>query len=440
MRQIRKFFLILLIFIVSVCCLSSCKKSELDKDNPVTLTLWHVYGEQSDSPMNRLIDEFNSTVGMEKGIIINVTTMSNATQIGQKLLDAHNKTPGAAEMPDLFFAHKSNALMLGTDNLLDWNEHFSEKELSEYVPEFLEDGTADGKLSVFPVSKSTLLLFIAGEQFERFSKDTGVTYDSLSDWDGFFDAAAKYYDWSGGKPFCALDYLLRTIELAAMENGSGNVFDNNGLYDTSNEVFKNTFMKFADALANGHIMLSNLYSNTQIMTGEVMTGIGSSAAILYYNDTVTYEDGSSEPMNLEVLPLPTEKGKTSYISQAGVGLCAYKTTSQKAEAAVIFAKWFTEPERNLDFACQTGYMPVTKGAFEKIDDYSFKTSDYKKLYTALKKAKENSEVSSSQQTPEYFNKVYVFDNYLREAQKQFKLSSAPVEVLSEELWQKLCEK
>lgn len=145
-------------------------------------------------------------------------------------------------------------------------------------------------------------------------------------------------------------------------------------------------------------------------------------------------------MNLEVLPLPTEKGKTSYISQAGVGLCAYKTTSQKAEAAVIFTKWMTEPERNLEFVCQTGYMPVTKGAFEKIDDYDFKTSDYKKLYTALKKAKESSEALSEQDIPEYYNKVYAFYDYLREEQKQFKLSSAPVEVLSEELWQKLCEK
>ena len=113
--------------------------------------MWHVYGEQADSPMNRLIDEFNETVGMEKGIIINVTAMSNASKIGEKLLDAHNKIPGSAEMPDLFFAHKSNALELGTDCLLDWNEYFSEKELSAYVPEFLEDGTADGKLSVFPL-------------------------------------------------------------------------------------------------------------------------------------------------------------------------------------------------------------------------------------------------------------------------------------------------
>ncbi len=440
MKSARKLFLLLLIFSISICCLPGCKKSELDKNKPVTLTMWHVYGEQADSPMNRLIDEFNETVGVEKGIIINVTAMSNASKIGEKLLDAHNKIPGSAEMPDLFFAHKSNVLELGADCLLDWNEYFSEKELSAYIPEFLEDGTAAGKLSVFPVSKSTHLLFIAGGQFERFSADTGVTYEALSTWDGFFDAAAKYYDWSGGKPFCALDYPLRAIELAATESGAGNIFADNGFYDPSNVIFKQTFIKFADSLAKGHIMLSNLYSNTQVMTGEVVAGIGSSAAILYYNDTVTYEDGTSEPMNPEILPLPAENGKKPYITQAGVGLCAYKTTSQKAEASAIFAKWLTEPERNLEFVCQTGYMPVTNGAFEKIDDCRFKTADYEKLYAALKKVKESSEVLSEQQSPEYYSKVYAFYDYLRNEQKQFILSNTPPEALAEGLWQKLCEK
>lgn len=440
MKSARKLFLLLLIFSISICCLPGCKKSELDKNKPVTLTMWHVYGEQADSPMNRLIDEFNETVGVEKGIIINVTAMSNASKIGEKLLDAHNKIPGSAEMPDLFFAHKSNVLELGADCLLDWNEYFSEKELSAYIPEFLEDGTAAGKLSVFPVSKSTHLLFIAGGQFKRFSADTGVTYEALSTWDGFFDAAAKYYDWSGGKPFCALDYPLRAIELAATESGAGNIFADNGFYDPSNVIFKQTFIKFADSLAKGHIMLSNLYSNTQVMTGEVVAGIGSSAAILYYNDTVTYEDGTSEPMDPEILPLPAENGKKPYITQAGVGLCAYKTTSQKAEASAIFAKWLTEPERNLEFVCQTGYMPVTNGAFEKIDDCRFKTADYEKLYAALKKVKESSEVLSEQQSPEYYSKVYAFYDYLRNEQKQFILSNTPPEALAEGLWQKLCEK
>lgn len=62
-------------------------------------------------------------------------------------------------------------------------------------------------------------------------------------------------------------------------------------------------MEFARSLAKGHIVVSDLYSNTQIMTGEVVSGIGSSASILYYNDTVTYPNNTSEPMGLQVFPI-----------------------------------------------------------------------------------------------------------------------------------------
>ena len=166
-------------------------KTELDAKNPVTLTMWHVYGEQADSPMNRLVEEFNRTLGKEKGIIINVSLMSSTAQIGEKLLAAQNSDAGAMDMPDLFFCHNNNVKELGADNVLDWQEVFTTEELENYVPDFLEDGMVDGKLSVFPVSKSTHLLFISGTQFDRFSSATGVTYDSLSTWDGFFKAAEK---------------------------------------------------------------------------------------------------------------------------------------------------------------------------------------------------------------------------------------------------------
>lgn len=428
----KKIFSLLLIFVILLCCFSGCKKSKLDKNKPVTLTMWHVYGEQADSPMNRLVEEFNQTVGMKKGIIINVTGMSNASHIGKKLLDAQAGKPDAGEMPDLFFGHKSNAHEIGTENLVDWKEMFSEKELSGYVPEFLSDGEDDGKLYVFPVTKSTFLLFISGGRFESFSKDTGVTYESLSDWDGFFDVAAEYYKWSGGKPFCSFDYPMRSVELCAMSSGSSDYMSGDW-YNFDDSVFKDSFMKFAEAFSKGHIVISDLYSNTQVMTGEVPAGLGSSAAILYYNDTVTYADGTSEPMNLKVLPMPQIKDGKKYINQAGVGLCAYKTTEQKAEAAAVFAKWLTESKRNLDFAAESGYMPVTSDAFDKIKDYNFKNESYKVLYSALQSSIENSTAVSEGHTPEYYNRLNKFYTYLRESQKNGAFPNNDAQML----WEKL---
>ncbi len=425
--------------LVVLICLSGCSgKTKLDPDTPVTLNMWHVYGEQADSPMNRLIEEFNATVGNEKGIIINVSLMSSTAQIGEKLLTAQSGTAGAMAMPDLFFCHNNNAEELGAQNLINWKDLFTEDELSAYVPEFLEDGMVDGNLSVFPISKSTHLLFIAGKQFERFSEATGVTYDSLSTWDGFFEAAEKYYEYSGGTPFCALDYPIRAIELNAMELGTADFYTEDGWYNIENEGFKESWLQFAEAIAKGHIIVSDMYSNTQVMTGEVMAGLGSSASVLYYNDVVTYPDNTSEPMDLHILPPPKAAGNDLLVTQAGVGLCAYKTTEQKAEAAAVFARWLTEAERNLDFCVGTGYMPVNKDSFDKISDYEFKSETYKRLYSTISIVNSSAAAVREPSFAGYYGKIYSLYDALRAEQKVMPgryASGEDSQKLAMELWE-----
>lgn len=425
--------------LIFLSLLTGCSdKTKLDPKNPVTLNMWHVYGEQADSPMNKLVEDFNRTVGKEEGIIINVSLMSSTAQIGEKLLTAQKGDVGSMKMPDLFFCHNNNAAELGADNLLNWQDIFTDEELDDYVPEFMEDGMVDGKLSVFPISKSTHLLFIAGTQFERFSNATGVTYDSLSTWDGFFSAAEKYYEYSNGKPFCALDYPIRAVELNAMEQGGKDFYTSEGWYDFENTDLKASWMQFAVAIAKGHIIVSDLYSNTQVMTGEVMAGLGSTASILYYNDTVTYPDNTSEPMNLQIIPPPKADGEDLLVTQAGVGLCAYKTTEQKAEAATIFARWLTDAERNLTFCVETGYMPVNKAAFDKISDYEFASESYENLYHAIAKINETATAVREPSFAGYYNKVYALYDSLRVAQKTMPEryeTGESAEVLADELWE-----
>lgn len=231
--------------------------------------------------MDLLVQEFNRTVGQERGVQVKVTGTSSASKIGGYLKEAQSGGQEVQEMPDLFTCHIVDALELGEDNLVDWNEQFTADELSDFVPGFLSDGTAeDGRLLIFPVSKSTQLLMCNGSGFDRFSAATGVGYEDLATWEGFYDAAGRFYDWSG-KPFCALDYPIRAVELCAMERGSGDFYTENGWYDTGNAVFKESWMQFARSLAQGHVVVSDLYSNTQVMTGDVVCGLGSSAAILY---------------------------------------------------------------------------------------------------------------------------------------------------------------
>ena len=166
----KKRLLSLLLLCTLVFALSGCgEKTLLNKKKPVSLSFWHVYGEQAGSPMDLLVQEFNRTVGQERGVQVKVTGTSSASQIGGYLKEAQSGGQEVQEMPDLFTCHIVDALELGEDNLVDWNSQFTPSELSDFVPGFLDDGTAeDGRLLIFPVSKSTQLLMCNGSGFDRF--------------------------------------------------------------------------------------------------------------------------------------------------------------------------------------------------------------------------------------------------------------------------------
>ena len=414
------------------------RSGQLSPRDPVVLSMWHVYGEQADSPMNRLVEEFNETVGRDRGVIINVTLMTNSTAVEQKLLDAQAHVVGSLDFPDLFFCHTANAAALGREQLLDWHSCFSEEELADFVPAFVEEGMIGEQLAVLPVSKSTHLLFLNGAQFERFSAETGTAAEELATWEGFFDTADRFRLWSGGTPFCAMDFLLRAMELYAASAGTPLSITQDGWYDFTDPHLKTYWMAFARPLVEGSILVSDLYSNTQVMTGEVEAGLGSSAAILYYNDTVTYPDNRSEPLELITLPMPMAAGGTPVTTQAGVGLCAASTTPQKAEAAALFAHWFTEKQRNLDFAISAGYVPVKNDAFDEIDGHLFPNDNYQQLYGTLQLVHARFTPLTVPDHAGYFARVDRLYDALRQEQPQWAerfQDGEAAEALMEESWE-----
>lgn len=91
MRYMKPFISVALIFTILMFCVG-CRQTS---DEPVTVTLWHVYGAQTDSPLNNLIDEFNHTVGKQQNIYVNVTSVTNNKAIHEGVLAAAFDDPGA---------------------------------------------------------------------------------------------------------------------------------------------------------------------------------------------------------------------------------------------------------------------------------------------------------------------------------------------------------
>ena len=369
-------------YLISILLTSCGTKELLTKNDPVTLTMWHVFGSQAYSPMNDMVSEFNRTVGQEKGVVIKVISVSNSSDIHAALLAAANGEAGAGTLPDLFFCYPETAKAIGGERIVAWNELFSEQELSEYVAAFIEEGMADGNLIVFPVAKSSEALFVNSTIFDRFSADTGITYENLTTWDGLIEAAAGYYDWSGGQSFLMHDEILQFCQINTQALGGQSFVGDRLNFD--DPIFRAQWESIAKAVIIGHQRMEDNYATTCMMTGDIIAAIGSTASILYFNDTVTYRDNTTESLTLAVLPCPVTTGGTKMVIQQGVGLASsVKGDERKEAAALLFTKWITDGEINLRFVTQAGYMPVKRSAFDAISDFPFENDTYRDLYEAM---------------------------------------------------------
>ena len=375
---------ILLTTILLLFCSGCAQKSMPNAENPVTLNMWHVYGSQTVSPLNNVIDEFNNTVGKENGITINVVSVTSSSAIDKALYASANGEPGAEDMPDLFTAYPRVAEIVGYDNLLCWNQYFAEEELAKFNEEFLSEGYYDEKLLMLPIAKSSEAFFLNKTLFDRFSEETGVSIDSLKTFNSLFETVNRYYDWSDGQCFMQINDYYNYAYIGMKAYGSE--FIEGGKLQLNNEAFKKIWMPLAKTAIYGGIFLDDGYAASRWKTVEIISNIGSTADVLYQPNQVIYADNSTEEITTLTMPYPTFVENTAGAVYRGGGLFAVKSEDErKNNAAYLFAKWITQEQHNLDFVTNAGYLPVTDEAFDSLfnDINIVENKDYHSLYQAV---------------------------------------------------------
>lgn len=419
MKKRISIFLLIAVLLLCTGCSGTMKKEE----PPTTVTVWHVYGGQTDSPLNDLINQFNQTVGKEKRINVQVTSVSNTNTIHELVLAAANGEPGASELPDLFVSYPKTVLALPDDSILvDYRDYFSEEELSAFLPAFVEEGTVDNRLVILPVAKSTEIMFINQTIFDRFSQATGVTMEDLNTWEGLFKAAEVYAQWTDGltpdipgdaKSMFVHDYYFNYFQVGAESLGE-DFFRGDEL--AFGLAFETAWEPLAQAALEGGVWLKGGYATESIRTGDSIVSVASSASILYYSDVVTYPDNTSEDITIISRPCPVFENGEKLVMQRGAGFCTVRSTPEREQAAVTFLKWLTEPEHNVEFVTQAGYMPVTKAAFENELPKAIEgleSAKYTSLYQAYLDTQENYEFYVPPQLDTYLSLETTLEDHVR---------------------------
>ncbi len=369
---------------VMALSLAGCgSKSPLDPKNPVSLTVWHYYNGSQQAAFDALVEEFNDTVGREKGIYVQSYSQGSVPDLETAVRDAINGKVGADAMPDIFSSYADTAYEVEQAGALaDLSDYLSQEDLERYVDSYIEEGriAADGTLRIFPTAKSTEIMMLNKTDWEPFAQATGASLDDLATIEGVAATAKAYYEWTDGltpgvpgdgRAFYGRDALANYfiigmqqlgVEIFQVENGEVTL-------NTPKEELRRLWENYYVPMVKGYFGAYGSFRSDDVKTGDILAYTGSTTSAMYFPDQVELEE-DSHAIDYLVLPAPVFQGGRPYAVQQGAGMVVSRSDQRREYASVEFLKWFTQPENNLRFGCVAGYLPVLKeaGSTQRLDD------------------------------------------------------------------------
>lgn len=357
------------------CAVGGTKSSE-----PVTLTLWTYYsGEQLDA-FNALVDTFNDTVGKEKGITVESSTQGSVNELETNVMDAAEEKVGASDMPNIFSAYADTAYKLDEmGDVVDLSDYLTDEEKEAYIDAYLKEGdfSGDGSIKIFPVAKSTELLFLNKTDWQKFADATGASESDLETVEGLVETAEKYYNWTDeqteepddGKALFGRDAMANYMLVGARQLG-GNLFDvedGKMKLNFDKEIVRKLWDNYYVPCVKGYFAASGRFRSDDIKTGNILAYAGSTSSATFFPKQVMTSETESHDIELEVLPAPEFADGEKWAVQQGAGMVVTRGSEEEIKASVEFLKWFTEPENNTGFSIGSGYMPVTKEATDMVE-------------------------------------------------------------------------
>jgi multiple sugar transport system substrate-binding protein len=305
----------ILIFILTAC--SPIDRYGLDPKNTISIEIWHYYNGLQKAAFDEMVMEFNETVGLKKGIIVEAFSQGNVDDLKRKVMESVNKKIGAEPMPDMFAAYADNAYQIDKLGFVaDINSYLTLEEIDEYVDSYIQEGRfGDGdEIKIFPTAKATEVMMLNKTDWDKFAASTGARLEDLKTWEGLAVTAEKYYQWTDsltptpndGKAFFGRDAMANYILVGSKQLGK-EIFDvKNGQVSlvVDDAIMKRLWDNFYIPYIKGYYKAVGKFRSDDAKTGEIIALVCSTSGIPYFPETVVIEDSKEYDIEALVLPLP----------------------------------------------------------------------------------------------------------------------------------------
>lgn len=318
-------------------------------ENPVEIEFWHAMSGAMGETLDGIIQTFNETVGVEKGIKVEGIFNGSYNELNSKVMAAIK----AGNAPEIIQGTSNSIMDLipsGVVQSLDeyiYHEEIGMKDYEDIYEAFRQEGQSfdeTGTIYALPFSKSTDLYYYDEGFFNEHHLEVPTTWEEVVE-------ISKRMTEITGRPSFGIDNLTNYFYIMLEQYGvpytskTGEILFNN-------ETSVNLLNDLKTHIDGGYYRLAgeDMYHSGPFMSGLVQSYVGSSAGYAYLTDDVQWNTA----------PLPqVDPSNPVYIQQGNIiSILNQNKSSEEVFGAYTFLKYLCSEEAILEWSTNTGYLPI----------------------------------------------------------------------------------
>lgn len=373
----------------------------------ITVEIWHSNAGIAGNAFEEIVDDFNSTIGEEKGIVIEPIYQGAANDVLTKVKAA--ATADRSSLPDIAQLDATACLDMKNADYLILPQDIN-LDTSYIMPSAIEALMSDRGLLGIPFNASSLLFFYNKTLFDSLSLDPPETLDDFAE----IAPLLGEKDSNGKITRYAFAGVPATYELGTFigaQNGLSYFVDmQNGHMGTPEKVlledegtFRNFLVHWKNLYDTGWVNNITSGISTEFAAGRTATMLSSSSDIA----SVIKNVGGRFEVGTAFVP-KTDENATGGVNIGGGSFFIF--TPSDAVRTVL--EYFISENVQLKWAEETGYMPINTDLYDNPDYLSF-LSENPQFKVAMDQTEASNPKVTSIWLPSAYQIYYSFQSTIR---------------------------
>ena len=348
-------------------------------ESPVEIEFWHAMSGPNEAAVNQLVEDFNATVGQEKGITVKPIYQGAYNDLKSKVtaaIKSKNAPAISQAYPDWVAEYLQSEAVVELDSYI-FDEEVGIKDFEDIAEAYRKENSQyeGGKFYSLPFNKSTEVLYYNKTFFEENNLTVPTTWEEM-------EQVSKQITELTGKPAFGFDSAENAF-ITLVKQFGGEYTTSNGevLFGESDAAVEMLEMIKRNTDA-GYWRLpgEDKYMSGPFVSGLVQMYVGSTSGASHVINGIAESENQFE---WSAAPIPQQSEDSKAVIQQGTNVVIMKqgsTTDEQVYAAYEFAKFLGTYDANLYWTMNTGYLPIRQTVVdsEEYQNYIVESGDMTK--------------------------------------------------------------